>query len=557
MECIECCKMLIHRNIGFRKLGSLNCHVYNSSFHPVDLPSLRSKLTYSLSKSLTIRASKEGDSSSPHSSSFVKQLQKRYRGESSFVSGSDPSSHRYQSQGEHSLSSYHLPASSRGDSLEAPRYLEPVHSIRDLPTPESLEIPPLKNLPNRGHALQSLDKDLSMGASTLEHYYNGSMDKYDTISGKPEIEQLLETVDAPKDETLKKIFMNESPVQRLSGRFDTPSETPKQSFPTLETPLETPSYNKESEESLHLNCVLQQKEEDEAFIKELLKEPDIPVVLESAEVVVESTISDTPSMSTIPELPAVMELSTKSEKQTKNDLLLEETKETTNERRIPSFSERFLPVSPILAKPSALSHVFPSVSVSVYNELEEEASDVGESLHFSEDSDIETDKGRRQYAVKADEYNFTEDDTDSGSYAVVISSAEEEMEPKGDQSGTNAEENTEVRNRFYPTHRDTLVSPVSPVSPVNPVNPVNPMDPIKHDDHDHHSQSRSHDDPTDHDQYSEHGQSENELDVKAIQAKVSEEIERRAREIVINKYKQYNFCYKQSQTQDRIIKEYN
>ena len=58
--------------------------------------------------------------------------------------------------------------------------------------------------------MQSLEKDLDMGISTLESYVNGELDKYDSISGSAEFRQFLDTVDAPKDETLVKLLMEET-----------------------------------------------------------------------------------------------------------------------------------------------------------------------------------------------------------------------------------------------------------------------------------------------------------------------------------------------------------
>ena len=129
---------------------------------------------------------------------------------------------------------------------------------------------------------------------------------------------------------------------------------------------------------------------------------------------------------------------------------------------------------------------------------EEDVSDVGESLHFSEESDFEANQNRLKRAIKADEYNFTDDDTDPGNYPVGPSSPEEiEEEPIEESKPVDIAErngvgenggNVEEPVSEYPKHRDTLVSPKKMV--------------------------------------------EEEVDLEAIQAKVLEEIERRAREIV-------------------------
>ena len=129
---------------------------------------------------------------------------------------------------------------------------------------------------------------------------------------------------------------------------------------------------------------------------------------------------------------------------------------------------------------------------------EEDVSDVGESLHFSEESDFEANQNRLKRAIKADEYNFTDDDTDPGNYPVGPSSPEEaEEEPgnAGERDGGNGEET----GREYPKHRDTVVSPKK---------------------------------EEEEEEEKEVAVVEEEVDLKAIQAKVLEEIERRAREIV-------------------------
>ena len=172
----------------------------------------------------------------------------------------------------HSHGSGRLPASSVGDSLDAPSLLDPSPrgsaiqlSSKQVLDVQSLMLPPLSKSPPKQvlEPTKSLEKDLEMDASTLELFLSGKLDDYDTLRS---VRVLSHTPTPP-------VTPIPDRVQELVSAEQV-EETPIEDV-NVTDPLALPPLTMKEprmSDSLHLPCVLEQQEEDDAFVEALMRE---------------------------------------------------------------------------------------------------------------------------------------------------------------------------------------------------------------------------------------------------------------------------------------------
>lgn len=165
-----------------------------------------------------------------------------------------------------------IPSSSFADSVEGSNFFEYTPSplpqtFKQSVNVSSLALPPLtipSNVtPNSQETLlKELDEDIRMRDSTLEHYLDGSMDQLDTIQNPIQTSNLKPTMFNNHD--LRSPFLID------------PIVIPPEDSPCISRNSQQNSYENtpvgEDEETLHLDCILQQRLSDEAFVNRICEE---------------------------------------------------------------------------------------------------------------------------------------------------------------------------------------------------------------------------------------------------------------------------------------------
>ena len=116
----------------------------------------------------------------------------------------------------------------------------------------------------------TLEKDLSMGASTMELYLDGELETYDTLRSV----RILSHSPSPKTSLPAGVQKYVADTIPPDTSAETPIEDVNKEDPLALPPLEAVSRG-DTMESLGLPCVLEQHEEDEAFIEALMKKMDV------------------------------------------------------------------------------------------------------------------------------------------------------------------------------------------------------------------------------------------------------------------------------------------
>lgn len=172
----------------------------------------------------------------------------------------------------HSHGSGRLPASSVGDSLDAPSLLDPSPrgsaiqlSSKQVLDVQSLMLPPLSKSPPKPalEPTNSLEKDLEMDASTLELFLSGKLDDYDTLRS---VRVLSHTPTPPTTPIPNRVQELVSAEQVEETPIEDVNVTDPLALPPLT--MKEPRMS----DSLHLPCVLEQQEEDDAFVEALWRE---------------------------------------------------------------------------------------------------------------------------------------------------------------------------------------------------------------------------------------------------------------------------------------------
>lgn len=165
-----------------------------------------------------------------------------------------------------------IPSSSFADSAEGSNFFEytpsPLpHTFKQSINVSSLALPPLttpsNETPNTQESLlKELDEDIRMRDSTLEHYLDGSMDRFDTIQNPIQTNNLKAAVFDNHD--LKSPFLID------------PIVIPEEDSPCISRDSRQYSYGNspvgEDEGTLHLDCILQRRLSDEAFVNRICEE---------------------------------------------------------------------------------------------------------------------------------------------------------------------------------------------------------------------------------------------------------------------------------------------
>ena len=236
-------------------------------------------------------------------SNYIKSLRVRFRGEPHspdhvrFLSenpsdaGTPSGIQVYRSK---STSSYHrLPSSSHGDSLGffpadiAPSGLQkPNASSHNSPKSQRQDQP--MHLPVSKDSLMALDRDMSMGLSTLESFTNGGLEAYDTIDSKslqlpplvlqprspaPSVAEVLPGV----AEVLPAVAeVLPAATEMGTGAGEVVSESEEDTYNIYSTEKLIAESSVEAAAPLKLHCVYEEQEKNEELIARILAEqPDM------------------------------------------------------------------------------------------------------------------------------------------------------------------------------------------------------------------------------------------------------------------------------------------
>ena len=236
-------------------------------------------------------------------SNYIKSLRVRFRGEPHspdhvrFLSenpsdaGTPSGIQVYRSK---STSSYHrLPSSSHGDSLGffptdiAPSGLQkPNASSHNSPKSQRQDQP--MHLPVSKDSLMALDRDMSMGLSTLESFTNGGLEAYDTIDSKslqlpplvlqprspaPSVAEVLPGV----AEVLPAVAeVLPAATEMGTGAGEVVSESEEGTYNIYSTEKLIAESSVEAAAPLKLHCVYEEQEKNEELIARILAEqPDM------------------------------------------------------------------------------------------------------------------------------------------------------------------------------------------------------------------------------------------------------------------------------------------
>ena len=115
----------------------------------------------------------------------------------------------------------------------------------------------------------TLEKDLSMGASTMELFLDGDLETYDTLRSV----RILSHSPSPKSPLPAGMQQHVAETIPPDTSAETPIEDVNKEDPLALPPLEVVSRG-DTMESLGLPCVLEQREENEAFMDALIKNKD-------------------------------------------------------------------------------------------------------------------------------------------------------------------------------------------------------------------------------------------------------------------------------------------
>ena len=129
------------------------------------------------------------------------------------------------------------------------------------------------NIPRMGSqgfpTSNTLEKDLSMGASTMELFLDGDLETYDTLRSV----RILSHSPSPKSSLPAGVQQHVAETIPPDTSAETPIEDVNKEDPLALPPLEVVSRG-DTMESLGLPCVLEQREEDEALLDALMKKMD-------------------------------------------------------------------------------------------------------------------------------------------------------------------------------------------------------------------------------------------------------------------------------------------
>lgn len=304
-----------------------------------------------------------------------------------------------------------LPASSVGDSLDAPTVLDPSPrasaiqmSSKQVLDVQSLMLPPLSKSPPKP-ALEppnSLEKDLEMDASTLELFLSGKLDEYDTLRSVRVLSHIPTPSTSPVPNRVQELVSAEQVEE-------TPIEDVNASDPLALPPL-TLSERRISD-TLHLSCVLEQQAEDDAFVEALMKEREQSEYMNPAVSPVLSYASPNPLAASV--LPPSMKSEVKKKVSPVSPAVI------TTVTEMPSMDPRTSP-----SAPSLIPAISPTVS-SRTPIIAPVIPPINSGTSSGSSTYIPTDKAQlsmisprkqlelRNRAVNAANYNFSDDDGDS------------------------------------------------------------------------------------------------------------------------------------------------
>ena len=130
---------------------------------------------------------------------------------------------------------------------------------------QSLMLPPLSKSPPKPalEPTSCIDKDLEMDANTLELFFSGKLDEYDTLRSVRVLSHTPTPPVTPLSDHVQELVsaeqVEETPIEDVNG-----------TDPLALPPLTMNEWR--ASDSLHLPCVLEQQQEDDAYVEALMRE---------------------------------------------------------------------------------------------------------------------------------------------------------------------------------------------------------------------------------------------------------------------------------------------